>query len=184
MRLLKNLFNRTFAIGVIAKQSMKGLLRNDTRLPNAKLLFRKTDAFSLMELLIVFITIGIIAGFAIPNYTESLKRAHIRNAIVQLTSLQAANAVFNARQGTYLTGDKDLTGINDPTTGLGINLIAIDTKTTFSYAGGAGASYDARMTWSGAGAPVIVKMTDKTVDMDKNPCCVTNNCTPLLKNCP
>ncbi len=61
----------------------------------------KNTSFTLTELMIVVVIIGIIAGFAIPNFTRAVERAHRRDAVVQLTNVHAANQIFRAENGSY-----------------------------------------------------------------------------------
>ena len=75
---------------------------------------QSTIAFTLTELMIVVAIIGIIAGFAIPNYTKAVERAHLRDAIIQLTNVHAANQIYRAENGSYWppANGQDLTAIN------------------------------------------------------------------------
>ena len=81
-----------------------------------------------MEVMIVVILIGILASFAIPNYTKSIVKAHVKDALVQVTTIYAANTIYKAQNnGLYLSGvdnsGLDLTAINS---NLGLNIIAND----------------------------------------------------------
>ena len=57
--------------------------------------------FTLMELMVVVIIIGVIAAFAIPNYSKSIQKAHERDMLVQLTSIHASNLLYRSYDGKY-----------------------------------------------------------------------------------
>jgi len=65
--------------------------------------------------MIVVVIIGIIAAFAVPNYTRAVERAHLRDAIVQLTNIHAANQIYRAENNEYwpsTSTSQDLAAIN------------------------------------------------------------------------
>ena len=66
-----------------------------------KKLHKNKRAFTIMEIVIVVILIGIIAAFALPNYNKSIRKSHERDAVLQLQALHAANLIFRARNGDY-----------------------------------------------------------------------------------
>jgi len=110
---------------------------------------KNSKAFTLTELIIVIILIGIIAGFAVPNYGKAIRKAHERDAIIQLTAIHAANLMYQAQQRTFLPqGAGDLNAIN---TGLNLNIIA--NGMTYTYQNPFGVlPYAGLATWIGAGA--------------------------------
>ncbi len=115
--------------------------------------------FTLMELMIVVVIIGIIAAFAIPNYNKSIQKAHERDMLVQLTSIHAANLLYRSYDGKYWdTGgtDKDMADINSA---LSINIIA-NSGTTYNYNSANGTSYTATATWN----PCVLKVTEAATD--------------------
>lgn len=94
---------------------------------------KKTFGFTLTELLIVVILVGVIAAFALPNYSKSLNSAHRRDAEIQLASIHSANSIYHAQSGAYLpTGTGDLSEINS-----GLNLGIIANGVIYTYARGA-----------------------------------------------
>ena len=62
---------------------------------------RMRKGFTLMELMTVVVIIGIMASFAIPNYTRSVERAHRRDATANLISLHAANQILRSETNDY-----------------------------------------------------------------------------------
>jgi prepilin-type N-terminal cleavage/methylation domain-containing protein len=80
-------------------------------------------AFTIIEIIIVIIIMSAIAGFAIPNYLKSVRKARVNDAKTQLTALYSAQAIYRARTGFYWPTDglnKTTADINDA---LNLNLI-------------------------------------------------------------
>ena len=68
-------------------------------------------AFTLVEILIVIIIVGIIAGFGIPNYSMSIGRAKARDAMNNLSIIHAANVIYRIRTA-YNTTSSNVFAIN------------------------------------------------------------------------
>ncbi len=86
---------------------------------------RATKAFTIMEILIVVVIVGIIATFAIPNYGNSVARTHLQDAIMQLSAIRTANQLYFARTSSYwptatYTGTRN---VNDINSNLSLNII-------------------------------------------------------------
>ena len=88
--------------------------------------------FTLMELMVVVIIIGIIAAFAIPNYSKSIQKAHERDMQAQLTSIHAASLLYRSYAGGYWNsgGSADLAAINN-----NLSLSIIANGATYTYSG-------------------------------------------------
>lgn len=66
-----------------------------------------------MELMIVVVVIGIIAGFAIPSYQKAIEKNEERTAIVKLQAIRAGMQIYKAKHGSYPTfAMPDVTSIN------------------------------------------------------------------------
>jgi prepilin-type N-terminal cleavage/methylation domain-containing protein len=83
---------------------------------------RAHKAFTIMEILIVVVIIGVIAAFAIPNYGRSVAQTHLQDAIIQLSAIRTANQVYYARTGAYWppSGSNNVAAINS---NLSLNII-------------------------------------------------------------
>ena len=57
--------------------------------------------FTLVELAVVIIVIGVLAAFAVPRFRDSVERSKASEAFNYLSSVRAAQERFVARQGTY-----------------------------------------------------------------------------------
>ena len=62
---------------------------------------RNEKSFTLTELIVVVIIIGIIASFAIPNYGRTIERAHWRDAETNLLAIHAADRIYFSENGQY-----------------------------------------------------------------------------------
>lgn len=94
---------------------------------------QNNKAFTLTELMIVVIIIGVMASFAIPNYSKSVERAHRKDAETQLSTIWSADQIYRSQNGQYWPsgGSNDITAINN-TLGLGI----IPNGMTYNCTGG------------------------------------------------
>lgn len=63
---------------------------------------KKVSGFTLIELMIVVVVIGILAAIAIPNYQDYLKKSRRADATGTLTSLSAAMERYYTQHNSYL----------------------------------------------------------------------------------
>ena len=68
------------------------------------------SGFTLMELMTVVVIVGIIAAFAIPSYENAVARAHEKDAVLNLRSIAAAEAIYKSERGKHWPADVD-TGV-------------------------------------------------------------------------
>ena len=76
----------------------------------------KKQAFTLIELIVVVVIVGILAAIALPSYTGTREKAFDRQAIVALRLLRAANQQYFSTQELYYPPSgtvSSLTTIND-----------------------------------------------------------------------
>ncbi|KKL85386.1 hypothetical protein LCGC14_1955250 [marine sediment metagenome] len=57
--------------------------------------------FTLVELAVVVVIIGVLAAFAVPRFLSSVERSKAAEAFNYLSSVQASQERYHARQGTY-----------------------------------------------------------------------------------
>lgn len=66
---------------------------------NTKTMVR--TGFSLVELAVVVVIIGVLAAFAVPRFRSSVERSKAAEAYNYLSAVQAAQERYHARQSTY-----------------------------------------------------------------------------------
>lgn len=131
--------------------------------------------FTLMELMVVVVIIGIIAAFGIPNYQKSIQKAHERDMLAQLTMIHAANVLYRSYNGNYWSGlNQDLAAIN---TNLSLNIIANGASYVYD---GDGTTFTATATWD----TCDLSATEAPID-SSNPCRASGagTCVSVLSAC-
>ena len=137
--------------------------------------------FTLMELMVVVVIIGIIAGFALPQYQKSVRKSHERDALVQLATLHAANAIYRAKEDEYLPAAANLAAINS---GLNINIIA--NQKTYTYTRNSTITYTATAFWDDPNNSFDFRVQIENTAIDNNnPCCHSSTAgqCPTLPDC-
>ena len=100
--------------------------------------YRK-QGFTLIEILVVLVIVGIIAAFTLPNLLTSVNQSKAGVAQNNLLAISAAESKYNEDHGAYCTGACGTTaGIN---TSLNLNI-----SDTYTYSCGAGAPYTCTAT--------------------------------------
>jgi prepilin-type N-terminal cleavage/methylation domain-containing protein len=69
---------------------------------------RKESGFTLVELAVVIVIIGVIAAFAVPRFRDAVERSKAAEAFNYLTSLRTAEERYHARMAKYATTISDL----------------------------------------------------------------------------
>ena len=69
---------------------------------------RKKKGFTLVELAVVVVIVGVLAAFAVPRFLASVERSKAAEAFNYLAAVQSAMERYHARQGIYATAVADL----------------------------------------------------------------------------
>lgn len=112
---------------------------------------KKAYAFTILELLVVVVIVGILASMALPNFGKAVEKAKVRDAQGTLNMIYQAERMYKLDQGTYGTLDNLITNqyLADPrSAGSPFNYAAVNTGAT-AFTGtvtrvGGGSTYDGK----------------------------------------
>ena len=68
----------------------------------------KSKGFTLVELAVVVVIVGVLAAFAVPRFLASVERSKAAEAFNYLAAVQSAQERYHARQGIYASTVADL----------------------------------------------------------------------------
>lgn len=74
--------------------------------------FVKNQGFTLLELLVVMVIIGLLAGYVGPKYFEQIGKSETKTARAQVDSLGKALDQYRIDIGQYPTTEQGLTALN------------------------------------------------------------------------
>ena len=108
----------------------------------------KADSgFTLVELAVVVVIIGVLAAFAVPRFLASVERSKAAEAFNYLATTHSAMERYHARQGTYATVLTDIDTEMGAPEYFTVGAVAVPTSATSLETG-----WELTMTRSGASA--------------------------------
>ncbi|MFQ5680599.1 MAG: type IV pilin protein [Candidatus Omnitrophota bacterium] len=133
------------------------------------ILSAKKKAFTLVEITIVLVILGILAGIAWPNFMRSKERALAKEAIVGLKLIRAAEMVYQSENGTYYPSSGSQGNIATINTNLRLTLS--ETNWDYTITGGASAfTATANRQGSGPYKDCVYTITQATAEPTANSC--------------
>jgi prepilin-type N-terminal cleavage/methylation domain-containing protein len=69
---------------------------------------RRRAGFTLVELAVVIVIIGVLAAFGVPRFIKSVEKSKATEAFEYLASVRTAQERYQAQYGTYATNVTDL----------------------------------------------------------------------------
>jgi prepilin-type N-terminal cleavage/methylation domain-containing protein len=78
-----------------------GLVEGEIAVPQTQSKRNKQAGFTLVELAIVIVIIGVLAAFGVPRFRDSVERSKAAEAFSYLSSVRAAQERYHGRLGTY-----------------------------------------------------------------------------------
>jgi len=145
---------------------------------------KKTRAFTLMEIMVVIVIIGLLSGLGVANYIKSQEQAYKKNVYSQLRMIHQAQEWYRVKNHGYYPfpmGAGPITSVAAINDALDIYLIpASDLSYQCFILGAAGLTYRCTATRS-----VVEGVSDYVFQVDQNPLSDTNpSCTAGAKPCP
>ncbi len=110
--------------------------------------------FTLVELIVVFVIIGILVTFAAPQFAVTKERALDNEARANLKLIQAAEKIYKMEMGTYYPDGGSTSVIADINDNLKLGLPASGANWTYTVTATNPATANATATRVGAGARV------------------------------
>ena len=91
---------------------------------------KRGSGFTLLELIMVVIIIGVLAGLAIPQYINAVERAKAGKAISGMGLIRQAENLYRADNDTYVEVDD---GSMNADLGAYVELVALDADPDWEY---------------------------------------------------
>jgi prepilin-type N-terminal cleavage/methylation domain-containing protein len=78
------------------------------RLMETKIRLKGRKGFTLVELAVVIVIIGVLAAFGIPRFLQSVERSKAAEAFAYLAAVRSAQERYNSLNGTYASSVTNL----------------------------------------------------------------------------
>ena len=102
---------------------------------------RKNSGFSLVELMIVIVIIGVLAAVAVPIYNNNVTKARMSEADAALGSIRTQLRVYYGENGEYPTADEFVIGATWNDIKVGELTGTYFTDSSYTYVSADGSSY-------------------------------------------
>jgi len=126
----------------------------------------KYKSFTLVELMIVVIIIGILAGLGVAQYRKVAVKAKVGKAKQAISLIAEAEKIYRIDNGSYILVPVNAVNVTVGTNVTGINLAAVDNDTDFNYSvtgdGRIRASNSVAIGNCGAGAVISLNLSTGT----------------------
>ncbi len=80
---------------------------------------RRVAGFTLLELLVVMVIIGLLAGFVAPKFFAQIGKSEVKTARAQIDGLEKALDQYRIDMGRYPTTEQGLAALNERPAGAG-----------------------------------------------------------------
>ncbi len=134
---------------------------------NKDVAMRRARAFTLMELMIVVVIMGIIAAFSIPNYSKAVERSYERDGMVNLMAIYTSQKIYYNNNNTY-AGGKNIAELN-----ASLELGLISNGMTYAC-NASGVAFECT---AARGNNFVLRVNKDTA----NPCCSSGDCPSIAK---
>jgi type IV pilus assembly protein PilE len=104
---------------------------------------RRAAGFTLVELMIAVVVIGVLAAIAIPAFTDAIRKSRRSDAFAALSTIQQAQERWRSNNASYATLLGNTATAGDPPNGLGLSTTSPSAYYTVSLSGVGNSGYTA-----------------------------------------